>query len=129
MLPNRHGSEVRYVSGSRKYPNLKQYCGSCMSVRSCYMTRARGCSLETHPSGLQVNLQTGVGHGVLVARDTDQCARLLRGVLLKELEFELEEEPDQGDDFLKGERHAIDLPGCYARSAPNQLILELLPEM
>ena len=57
--------------------------------------------LETHPLGLQVNLQTGVGNGVLVARDTNQCAKLLRGILLDELEFELEEQPDQGAVFLR----------------------------
>jgi hypothetical protein len=57
--------------------------------------------LETHPLGLQVNLQTGVGNGVLVARNTNQCARLLRGILLDELEFELEEEPDRGAIFLR----------------------------
>ena len=57
--------------------------------------------LETHPLGLQVNLQTGVGNGVLVARDINQCARLVRGIILRELEFELEEDSNQGAIFLK----------------------------
>jgi hypothetical protein len=69
-------------------------------ARELYDRRARTL-LETHPMGLQVNLQTGVGNGVLVARDTNQCAKLLRGILLNELEFELEEQPDQGAIFLR----------------------------
>ena len=74
-------------------------------AQELYDRRARTL-LETHPLGLQVNLQTGVGNGVLVARDTSQCAKLLRGILLKELEFELEEHPDQGAVFLR-EKNSI----------------------
>jgi hypothetical protein len=70
------------------------------SAKDLYDHRARTL-LETHPLGLQVNLQTGVGNGVLVARDTNQCAKLLRGIILDELEFELEEHPDQGAVFLR----------------------------
>lgn len=69
-------------------------------AKDLYDRRARTL-LETHPLGLQVNLQTGVGNGVLVARDTSQCARLLRGILLDELNFELEERPDLGATFLR----------------------------
>ena len=69
-------------------------------ARELYDRRARTL-LETHPLGLQVNLQTGVGNGVLVARNTNQCAKLVRGILLDELEFELEEQPDQGAIFLR----------------------------
>jgi hypothetical protein len=69
-------------------------------AKDLYDRRARTL-LETHPLGLQVNLQTGVGNGVLVARDTNQCAKLLRGILLDELDFELEERTDQGAVFLR----------------------------
>jgi hypothetical protein len=70
------------------------------SLKNIYEQRAQTL-LETHPLGLQVNLQTGVGNGVLVARDTDQCAKLIRGILLDELEFELEEQPQYGAVFLR----------------------------
>jgi hypothetical protein len=69
-------------------------------AQALYDRRARTL-LETHPLGLQVNLQTGVGNGVLVARDTNQCAKLLRGILLNELEFDLEEQPGLGAIFLR----------------------------
>jgi hypothetical protein len=69
-------------------------------LRDLYDKRA-DTLLKTHPLGLQVNLQTGVGNGVLVARDTSQCAKLIRGILLDELEFELEEQPEDGAVFLR----------------------------
>jgi hypothetical protein len=46
---------------------------------------------ELHPLGLQVNLRTGVANGVLVARSVGQCARLLKGVILNRLNFDIEE--------------------------------------
>jgi hypothetical protein len=69
-------------------------------LQNLYEQRAKTL-LETHSLGLQVNLQTGVGNGVLVARDTNQCAKLILGILLDELEFVLEEQPDHGAIFLR----------------------------
>jgi hypothetical protein len=37
----------------------------------------------------------------LVARDTDQCAQLLREILLGELEYEIDEQPDRAGIFLR----------------------------
>jgi len=52
----------------------------------------RADTLRTsHPLGIQVNLQTGVGNGVLVVRTVPHCAQLIRNILLRELQFELEE--------------------------------------
>ena len=36
-----------------------------------------------------------------MARNTNQCAKLLRGILLNDLQFELEDHPDQGAVFLR----------------------------
>lgn len=44
---------------------------------------------ETHPLGLQVDLKTGVAHGVIVVRDVRQCADILKKVLLNRLETEI----------------------------------------
>lgn len=49
---------------------------------------------ESHPLGLQVNLASGVANGVLVARTVDECAALLRRVVLGELEFRLDDRED-----------------------------------
>lgn len=46
----------------------------------------------THPLGLQIALNTGVAHGIIVVRTAAQCARLLRRVLLHELPLEVRHE-------------------------------------
>jgi hypothetical protein len=45
---------------------------------------------EIHPLGIQVNLSTGVANGVLVANTIEQCAKLIRAIILRQLEFDLE---------------------------------------
>ncbi|MBK9974449.1 MAG: hypothetical protein IPP14_06720 [Planctomycetes bacterium] len=45
---------------------------------------------EVHPLGLQVDLESGVANGVLVARSISECAKLIRRILLGQLEFVLE---------------------------------------
>lgn len=45
-----------------------------------------------HPLVMQVDLNTGVAHGVLLVRDASQCIKVLRRVLLRELEFTIKKE-------------------------------------
>jgi hypothetical protein len=42
-----------------------------------------------HPLGLQIDVRTGVAHGLIVVRSADECARILRKAILNELEFEI----------------------------------------
>jgi len=42
---------------------------------------------EKHPLGIQVNLENGVANGVLVVRSLDQCAKLLKSIILNKMEF------------------------------------------
>ncbi|HWR36267.1 MAG TPA: hypothetical protein VN622_10400 [Clostridia bacterium] len=42
-----------------------------------------------HPLGLQIDHDTGVAHGILVARTPEHCAKLLRGVLLNNLDLHI----------------------------------------
>lgn len=51
--------------------------------------------LDQHPLGLQVDLETGVAHGVLVARTPEQCADLLHATITHQLEFEIKELKDK----------------------------------
>ncbi|HEV7332380.1 MAG TPA: hypothetical protein VGN63_15185 [Flavisolibacter sp.] len=60
-------------------------------VQSKYESRARTLK-DTHPLGIQVNLETGVANGVIVTRDIGECAKLVRNVLLGQLEFKVVEE-------------------------------------
>lgn len=47
---------------------------------------------ESHPLGVQVNLATGVANGVLVVRTVGDCARLVRRIVTRTLEFGVSEE-------------------------------------
>lgn len=47
---------------------------------------------ESHPLGLQVNLDTGVANGVLVVRTIEDCARLIYRIVTLSLEFRIEKE-------------------------------------
>jgi hypothetical protein len=47
-----------------------------------------------HPLALQVNLATGVANGVLLVRSVEQAARLLRCVVTRSMEFDLEEDTE-----------------------------------
>lgn len=62
-------------------------------MKTHYDSRARTLR-ETHPLGIQVNLQTGVANGVLVVRTIRDCARLVRGIVTRTLEFDLVEDKD-----------------------------------
>ena len=63
---------------------------------------------NTHPLGLQTNLNTGVANGVLVVRNIDICAQLIRRILLNKMEFHVEDK--DGYVLLKE-----DLTGCIFR--------------
>lgn len=45
-----------------------------------------------HPLGLQINIRTGVAHGVIVVRTPEECARALRKVMLRERRFSIRHE-------------------------------------
>jgi hypothetical protein len=66
---------------------------------SHYARRARMLQ-EDHPLGIQVNLTTGVANGVLVVRTVEDCAELIRRVLMRELEFDLETRAIEGQDYV-----------------------------
>ena len=61
-----------------------------VKVKKHYDKRADALK-KTHPLGIQVHLDTGVANGVLVVRNVDKCAELVRGILTGTLEFDLEE--------------------------------------
>jgi len=69
--------------------------------------------MNTHPLAIQVHLDTGVANGVLVVRSVNDCANLLRSVLLCNMEFDIKEE-DDGMWYLR-ER----ISGCIYRVVTN----------
>lgn len=60
-------------------------------VRRHYDGRAQMLK-ESHPLGIQVNLDTGVANGVLVVRSVNDCAHLVKRIVTGTLEFDLTEE-------------------------------------
>jgi hypothetical protein len=75
---------------------------------------------ETHPLGLQVNLDTGVANGVLVVRTVTDCARLLRSIVLNEMEFELREQEKEGKIMQLLEER---ISGCIYRAVTGDELL------
>jgi hypothetical protein len=59
-----------------------------------------GLLRDTHPLGIQMNLQTGVANGVLVVNTVDQCARLVRCLLLRQLAFTIEAKNKPEGEYL-----------------------------
>jgi hypothetical protein len=45
--------------------------------------------VRSHPLGIQVHLDSGVATGVLVVRDIDTCAKLIRSHILKTVEYDI----------------------------------------
>ncbi len=59
------------------------------AMRDHYNKRANTLQ-EVHPLGVQVNLATGVANGVLVVRNPDDCAELIRRIVTRTMEFEID---------------------------------------
>lgn len=69
------------------------------AIRTHYDSRAKTLR-DSHPLGIQVNLQTGVANGVLVARNAQQCADLVHGIVTNSLKFEIEVKEIKGLEYL-----------------------------
>lgn len=72
--------------------DLKRFCRIIAdSEKEIYNKRAQTLQ-KHHPLAIQVNLDTGVANGVLVARDTQTCVELLFRILTNQLEFNVKED-------------------------------------
>jgi hypothetical protein len=80
---------------------LDEFCRIiASSEKQIYDRRFR--TLKTnHPLAIQVNLDTGVANGVLVARDIKTCAELLWRILTNALEFNISYDKDTKCWYLK----------------------------
>lgn len=68
-------------------------------AKELYDTRA-STLCDKHPLGLQVSITTGVANGVLVVRNANDCARLIRGIVTRSLEFEIIDEMKAGIEYV-----------------------------
>ncbi|MDP8256652.1 MAG: hypothetical protein P9M14_12950 [Candidatus Alcyoniella australis] len=73
-----------------RYDNFSQLC-TAISIFSKHMYDKRAKTLKSiHPLSVQIHLESGVANGILVVRDPDTCSKLLRKILLNDLEFQTE---------------------------------------
>lgn len=55
---------------------------------------------DNHPLGIQVNLKSGVANGVLVVRTIEDCIKLIRNIVLNEMEFTIHRTPEGEDVYI-----------------------------
>lgn len=79
---------------------------------------------KDHPLGIQVHLETGVANGVLVVRTIEECAALLRSVVLCDLDLAVSERHERIDEE---DRHYLELrekiSECVYRVATGDRLL------
>ncbi len=68
------------------------------TVQKHYDKRAKMLK-ESHPLGIQVDIETGIATGVLVVRNLDDCAKLVRDIILRNLSFHLKSEEKQSGEY------------------------------
>jgi len=91
-----NNSKIRGWLSGEKNCDEQEICESIFKkAQAKYDSRAKMLSVD-HPLGLQMNLATGVANGVMVVRSVNQCAELLRRVMLNEMEFTVEELKAEG---------------------------------
>lgn len=94
-------SDVRvqgWLNGS--IPFDEEAAADLLFDKAAGMYEKRAATLkEAHPLGLQVNLATGVSNGVLVVRTLPDCARLLRSIMMNQMQFDLERKEISGKRY------------------------------
>jgi hypothetical protein len=72
--------------------DLKKFC-RIIAESEKVIYEKRALTLQRHhPLAIQVNLDTGVANGVLVARNPKTCVELLFRILTNQLEFDVEDD-------------------------------------
>ena len=78
--------ETKFKEG---FPEFDDLC-KILAVIELHNFEARARTLkEVHPLSIQVNLQSGIANGVLVVRNSKDCARLIYRILTNNTEFEI----------------------------------------
>ncbi len=68
------------------------------TAREHYDKRAETLK-ESHPLGIQVNLDTGVANGVLVVRSISDCAELIHRIVTRTLQFYIEKKTIENVEY------------------------------
>lgn len=86
--------KVKTWLGNPESGDLAEMTDLLFQVVKNHYDRRASTFKNDHPLGLQVNLETGVATGVLVVRNIEDCAKLIKAVVLKQIVFNLQ----SGDD-------------------------------
>lgn len=68
---------------------FKQMCKTVAVGEKHYFEKRANTLRISHPLAIQVHLETGVANGVLVVRNAEDCAKLIEGILTKNLSFKV----------------------------------------
>ncbi len=88
-LPDQSAIKIFQTANQDK---MRQLCDIVAESEARIYDKRADTLGKRHPLGVQVNLDTGVANGVLVVRNTEDCARLLRNVLTNAMEFDVDED-------------------------------------
>ena len=92
--------EEQFMAGHGQSDRKKEVCAILATAESkLYDSRATTLR-QIHPLAVQVHLDTGVANGVLVVRTVEDCAQLLRGLLLNSCEFDIVRSRREGATLL-----------------------------
>jgi hypothetical protein len=93
------GKNVReYIEGSEKISEEQMLKILYAKAEKHYNDRYKTL-VKSHPLGIQVNLESGVATGVLVVRDVDSCAKLIRSHVLKVVEYDIFDMNENGVEY------------------------------
>lgn len=82
--------KVKLWIESPKARNLTEMRDFLISTIESHYDKRASTLRHDHPLGLQVNLDTGVATGVLVVRSVEDCAKLIKAIVLKRIIFNLQ---------------------------------------
>lgn len=68
------------------------------AIKKTYDNRAN--KLKYHPLSIQVNIQNGVANGLLIVRSIEDCAKLIKNIVLYDMSFDIEEKNINENRYL-----------------------------
>lgn len=83
--------EVQQHLSGQQALGVSQLQSKARNAVSAHYDKRANVLKNVHPLGLQTNLNTGVANGVLVVRNIDACAQLIRRIILNKMEFYIED--------------------------------------
>jgi hypothetical protein len=91
-------------------------------LRERFNTRAQILK-DVHPLSLQIDLNTGVAHGLIVIRDVEECSEILYKVLNRELTFKFEEIDPEYPEFACGDYKKTYILREQQTNSPYRIII------